>query len=127
MDPISDMFIRIKNAQRAGHESVQISHSKFKYEILKVLGRSGFVGKIERRGKRVRKTIDVALIYKDEVPMVNDVRLISKPSRRLYMPYKELDRPRHGGIIIISTSTGVMTSRDAKSAKVGGQLIAEVW
>lgn len=127
MDPVSDMFIRIKNAQKAGHESVQISYSKFKYEILKVLGRSGFVGKIERRGKRVRKTIDVALLYKDEAPKVNGVKLISKPSRRLYAPYKELGRSRHGGIIILSTPTGVMTSMDARKAKVGGQLIAEVW
>mgnify|MGYP001605888669 FL=1 len=127
MDPISDMFIRIKNAQKAGHESVQIYHSKFKHEILKVLERSGFVGKIERKGKRLRRTLEVALLYKDEAPKVNDVKLISKPSRRLYAPYKELGRPRHGGIIILSTPMGVMTSIDARKAKVGGQLIAEVW
>lgn len=127
MDPISDMFIRIKNAQKAGHETVQVPYSKFKHEILKVLERSGFIGKIERKGKRVKKSLEADLLYKDEKPVVEEIKLISKPSRRLYANNKSLRTPRHGGIVVISTPKGVLTSKEAKKEKVGGELIAEIW
>lgn len=125
--PISDMFIRIKNAQKAGHETVQIPHAKFKYEIARALERSGFVGKVEKRGKRIRKTMEVELLYQNETPIINGVKIISKPSRRLYIAYKAIKLSRHGGIILISTPRGVLTGQEARKAKVGGQLIAEVW
>lgn len=127
MDPISDMFIRIKNSGRAGHESVQIPYSKYKHEIAKVLERAGLVGKIERKGKRIRKTLEIQLISKSDKPAIGNVNLISKPSRRLYTPYKNLQKSRHGGILLVSTSKGIMTESEARKEKVGGQLIAEVW
>ena len=127
MDPVSDMFIRIKNAQKAGHETVQFPYSKFKHEILKVLERSGFIGKIERKGKRVKKALEADLLYKDEKPGIEEIKLISKPSRRLYANHKSLRFPRHGGIIVISTPKGVLTGKEAKNEKVGGELIAEIW
>jgi|SRR3989344_3039482 len=126
-DPISDMFIRIKNAGKAGHGSVQVPYSKFKHEIAKVMERSSLVGKIERKGKRIRKTLEIELISKNELPKISNVNLISKPSRRLYMPYKSLKDSRYGGTLILSTSKGIMTGREARKEKVGGQLIAEVW
>ena len=128
-DPTSDMFIRIKNAQKAGHETVQLPYSKFKYEILKVLERSGWVGSIERKGKRVKKILEVTLLYAGEggVPLIGGVSLISKPSRRIYSSYKEIRPAKHGGVVIISTSKGLMTTMEAKKAKLGGQLITEVW
>ncbi len=121
------MFIRIKNAQKAGHEAVQIPYSKFKHEIAKTLERAKFVGDVERKGKRVRKTLEVALLYTDGAPTVHEVKIISRPSRRLYAPHKDLRPPRHGGVLVLSTPKGVMTSEEARKAKVGGQLIAEVW
>lgn len=127
MNPISDMFIRIKNAQRAGHVSVRIPHSKFKHEILKVLERHGFVGSIERRGKRVKKILHAGLFYHDEIPMIREVKFLSRPGRRVEMPYKKLRPATHGGIIILSTSKGVMSGREARKEKIGGQLIAEIW
>lgn len=128
MDPISDMFIRIKNAYRAGHEAVVIPYSKFKYEIAKTLERSGFVGKVDRKGKRVRKVLEVALKYNAEgEPAVSGVRLISKPSRRFYTSYSDIRRAEYGGSWIISTPQGVMSGPEAKKAKVGGELIAEIW
>ena len=127
MDPISDMFIRIKNAQKAGHETVQIPYAKFKYEIAMVLERSGFVGKVEKKGKRIKKTMEMELLYQNETPIINGVKIISKPSRRLYISCKDIKQSRHGGIIILSTPQGVMTNTEARKAKVGGQLIAEVW
>jgi len=127
MDPISDMFIRIKNAQRADQESVQIPYSKFKHEIVKALERSGFIGKVERKGKRLRRVLNLKLLYENDMPKIRDVRLISVPSRRLYTGFRTLRSSRRGGIILVSTPKGVMTDREAKKAKVGGQLLAEIW
>lgn len=127
MDPISDMFIRIKNAQKAGHETVQFSYSKYKHEIAKALERKGYVGGIERKGKRVKKTLELKLQYRDGDPVVHGVRLISKPSRRLYVSCKELPASSHGGAIFLSTPKGVFTGEEARKEKVGGELVAEVW
>lgn len=128
MDPISDMFIRIKNAQIAGHETVQFGYSKFKHEIAKALERKGLVSAVERKGKRVKKTLEMKLFYKkDGDPAIHNVALISKPSRRLYAAYKELRPSRHGGMIVLSTPKGVFSSEEARREKVGGELIAEIW
>lgn len=127
MDPISDMFIRIKNAERAGHDAVRMPYSKFKHEIAKALERAGLVGALERKGKRVRKTLEIKLPRGTGVARVSDVRLLSRPSRRLYAHYRELPRVRRGGIIVVSTPRGVMSSVEARRQKVGGELIAEVW
>jgi small subunit ribosomal protein S8 len=127
VDPISDMLIRIKNAQKAGQESVSIPYSRFKNEIAETLHRAGLVGSIDRKGKKVRKSLTIRLVYRDDEPAVKVVRFLSKPSRRVFAPYKELRPARGGGILIITTPKGVMSSREARRAKVGGQLIAEVW
>lgn len=127
MDPISDMFIRIKNARRAGHDSLQISYSKFKYEILKVLDRSGFISEINRKGKRTKRFLEIKFSQKNKDFFMHNVRLISKPSRRLYTPYKDIRKSIYGGVIIISTPKGVLSSEEARKEKVGGEIIAEVW
>ncbi len=127
MDPISDMLIRIKNAQGARHEMVRLSYSKFKYEIAHALEANGYVGKIERKGKRIKKILEIELRYINEKPMIRGITLISKPSNRLYSGFKDLNSGRKGGIILISTPNGVMTGKEARKQKVGGMLIAEVW
>lgn len=127
MDPISDMLIRIKNASRRGHERVPIPYSRLKHEIAKVLERHGFLSGIERKGKRVRKILEVGLIGGKENPMIHDVALISKPSRRLYRASREMASARHGGVVIVSTPKGLLSAREARQANVGGEIIAEVW
>lgn len=127
MDPISDMLIRIKNAQAAGHEMVRLSHSKFKYEIARALEANGYIGTIDRKGKRVKKILEIGLLYKNELPLINGVKLISKPSNRIYASVKELHTARSGGVLLLSTPKGVMSAREARKQKVGGMLIAEVW
>lgn len=128
MDPISDMFIRVKNAQGARHDAVNIPFSKFKHEILKALERAGRIGTIERKGKRVKRFLEIGLLYnKDNGPLVRDVRLLSKPSRRTYVSVKDIPLSRHGGVVIITTSKGVMTRDEARKSGIGGQVLAEVW
>ncbi len=127
MDPISDFFIRIKNAQTAGHEAVQIPYSRLKHELARALERGGFVARPERKGKRVKKFLDVALIGGKENAKVHGVRLVSTPGRRVYLPYKDLRRSSRGGILLLTTSKGILSSEEARQKKVGGQVIAEVW
>jgi len=127
MDPVSDMFIRIKNANSAGLETVQVSYSRFKHDIAKAVSRAGYVGDVEVKGKRVRKVIEIGLQYRNGEPMVRNVKFLSRPSRRIYASYKELRVSPRGGAVFLTTSKGVLTERAAKKEKVGGQLIAEIW
>ena len=124
MDPISDMLIRIKNAATAGHETVSMPYSRMKHEIARALERARLVGGIQRRGKRVRKILEIGLLGGDGF---SGVRLLSTPGRRTYRAYRDLGRAPRGGVIILATSKGIMTEREARKEKVGGQLIAEVW
>ncbi len=126
-DPISDMFIRIKNAQLAGHEMVALPYSKFKHEIAKVLDKHEMIKSVERKGKRVRKTLEIELKPLESQVRIHDVKLISKPSRRLYAPLKKIPSSKHGGLILLSTPKGVMCEAEARKTKAGGEILAEVW
>lgn len=128
MDPISDLFIRIKNGYRAKKPMVIVPFSAFKAEIARVLAARGYIGAAEKRGRKVRKFLELELRYSGGAPALADVRLISKPSRRIYVT-KDIIRPvRQGhGLLIVSTSRGVMSGEDARKAGIGGVAIAEVW
>ena len=127
MDPVSDMFIRIKNSTCAGHPVVRLGYSKFKHEIAKALERAHVVGKTERKGRKVKKILEIQLPDKDSAMSICHVMFFSKPSRRLYASAKKLRSSRRRGVIIVSTPQGVMTVEEARKANVGGMLIAEVW
>ncbi len=127
MDPISDMLIRIKNAQAAGHETVLIPYSRLKHEIAKALERAGMVIRTERKGKRIKRVLEVALRGGSTAPAIRGVRLLSTPGRRLYASYRELRRGSRGGIYLLTTPKGILSGAEARKEKVGGELIAEVW
>ena|SRR3989338_54946 len=122
------MLIRIKNAQKAGHEAVSMPFSKFKFAVAKILEKNGYVGNVSKRGKKIKKFIEAILLYKDKTPRISAIRIISKPGRRVYMSFKDIRPVRQGyGIAIISTSKGLMTDKEAKKEGVGGEVIAEIW
>ena len=121
------MFIRIKNAQRARQEAVRIPYSQMKHEIAKALERLGMVGTSERKGKRIRKILDIQLLYPQGQPAIREVKLISKPSRRLYASYRDVYPAGRGGIILLTTPQGILSSIEARRQKVGGELLAELW
>ena len=128
MDPVSDMLIRVKNAQKAGHESVSMPFSKFKFAVAKILEKNGYVGDVSRRGKKIKKFIEINLLYKDKTPRISAIKRISKPGKRVYLSKKEIKPVRQGyGMSIISTPRGLMTDREAKKEGVGGEIIAELW
>jgi len=132
-DPISDMLNRIRNALMVLHPTVSIPFSKLKYEIAKILENEGLVKKVEKKGRKIKKVIEITLKYqKGEIKKIESVisglKRISKPGQRIYVRSKEIKRVRGGyGIAIISTPKGIMTSKEARKKKLGGEIICEVW
>jgi small subunit ribosomal protein S8 len=131
-DPISDMLIRIKNAQMVAHDQVSMPFSKMKFAIANVLKSSGFVSEVERKKKKIKKTeheqLVLTLKYLDGLGALQGVKIISRPSRRMYIKSTEIRPVRSGqGLAIISTSKGVMDSREARKQKLGGEILCEIW
>ncbi|MBI2054838.1 MAG: 30S ribosomal protein S8 [Candidatus Sungbacteria bacterium] len=127
-DPIGDMLVQLKNAYRAKKSSVIIPHSLMKECIARVLEVRGYIAGFEKKGKKIRKFMDIALKYSEGVPALLGARRISKPSRRLYVKAAELRPVKYGhGIALISTSHGIMSGDEARAKKLGGEIICEVW
>lgn len=127
-DPIADMLIRIKNAQTVGKVSVNVPFSQLKFNLAQILEKEGFLGKIEKKGKDMEKYLKINLKYNNNRMAISGVKRISKPSQRIYVK-KELLKPiKQGyGIAIISTSRGLMTNKEAKKQKLGGEIMCEIW
>ncbi len=128
-DPVGDLITRIKNAGAVGHESLSLPYSKLKAAVADVLERAGYIKYSEKKGKKTNKTLTIGLLYKkDGTPRITEAKRISKPGRRIYRGVKEIFPIRYGkGSIILSTSKGIMTGKDAKKAKLGGEALFEIW
>ncbi len=129
-DPIADLLTRIRNATRAKHARVDVPASKLKTEIARVLKEEGYIStyKLVEENK-VRKTLRVFLKYTpDKGSVITGLRRVSRPGSRNYVGISEI-RPVVGGlgISILTTPRGVMTGRAARKARVGGELLCEVW
>lgn len=128
-DPVADFITRLTNAGAVGHKTVSLPFSMFKLAIAEKLKDAGYLGGVEKKGKKVRKTLDVILKY-DEAgkPVINGVKRISKPGRRLYKSANEIMPVRYGhGALVLSTPKGVMTDKEARKAGIGGEALFEIW
>jgi len=126
-DPIADMLTRIRNGQSAGKKSVKMPSSKLKLAIAKVLKEEGYVAdyKTEKVGNHMEMTID--LKYYNGVPVIENLKRVSRPGLRIYRSKDELPKVLGGlGIAIVSTSNGVMTDRAARAIGHGGEVICTV-
>lgn len=133
-DPIADMFTRIRNANQAKHEKVEMSVSKTKLEILEVIKKEGYIQgyevlERELKNHRMEKYILVTLKYTDKKErVIKGITRISKPGLRIYAKAEDMPKVFNGlGIAIVSTSNGVMTDREARKLKIGGEVMAYVW
>ena len=128
-DTIGDFIVRLKNAGATGKTSVSVPYSAFKMAIAEKLKDAGFVKAIEKKGKKVRKTLDVVLKYDESgAHVISDVKRISKPGRRMYKSVIEIHPIRYGrGALILSTPKGVLTDKEARKEKVGGEALFEIW
>jgi small subunit ribosomal protein S8 len=128
-DPIGDMLTRIRNASSARHEKVVVPASGLKVRIAEVLKGEGYIKDYVRHEDGAQGAITIMLKYSaDREPAISDIKRVSKPGLRRYVPTDAIPRVLNGmGIAILSTSKGVMVDREARKQKVGGELICTVW
>ena len=133
-DPIADLLNRIRNAQAVSAPSVSVPFSNFKYQIAKVLEKEGYIKKVERKGRGSNKSIKFDLKYiKDpslakEAPFINGLKRTSKPGQRIYASRGEMKTSK-GKLsrLLVTTPQGVMTDKEAKRKKIGGEILFEIW
>ena len=128
-DPIADMLTRIRNGLIARHGEVRIPHSRVKARIAEILVREGYVEDVDIIAAGINSEIKVKLKYAaNRTPVIHGLKRVSRPGLRVYAGLSAVPRVQGGlGISILSTSRGVMTDREARRARVGGELLCEVW
>jgi small subunit ribosomal protein S8 len=129
-DPIGDMLTRIRNAQLRKLRDVSIPNSKFRAKILEVLKEQGYIinYNIELDKKTKKEFLLVNLKYNNGFPVIQEIKRVSKPGRRIYAKADSIQRIQNGlGVAIVSTSMGIMTDNDARTKNVGGEIICKVF
>ena len=128
-DPIADMITRIRNAQMRTLNTVSIPNSKFRAKILDVLKGEGYISNYKiKSDKKNKGSLLVDLKYNNGLPVIREIRRVSKPGRRIYTKADSIPKIQSGlGIAIVSTSMGIMSDSDARSENIGGEIICKVF
>ncbi len=128
-DPVADMLTRVRNANQALHESVSMPSSKLKEEIARILAAEGYIDSFDVAADGPKRTLTLKLKYgADRSRVLLGVRRISSPGRRVYSGAGDLPRVKGGlGVAVVSTSQGVLTDREARRRRLGGEVLCEVW
>jgi small subunit ribosomal protein S8 len=128
-DPVADMLTRIRNASQALHSTTSMPSSGLKEEIARILAEEGYIEGYEVRADGTKKTLEVSLRYGPERKrVISGLHRISKPGRRVYAGADELPRTRGGlGVVMVSTSQGLLADREARRRRLGGEIVCEVW
>lgn len=127
-DQISNLIVSLKNASDAGHPSLISPFSNMKASVLEVLEKEGFVGSVNKKGKKVTKFIEVGLLYENGKPRIQGVKRLSTFSKRNYKGVADIHPVKNGlGLLILSTPKGILTDRQAKKEKVGGEVLFKIW
>ncbi|HJO89828.1 MAG: 30S ribosomal protein S8 [Candidatus Pacebacteria bacterium] len=127
-DSIGDLIIQLKNAGNAGKTVISVPYSEFKFQVAEKLKEKGYTKSVSRRGKKIKKYLDIELEYKGKSPRINGVTRISKPGRRIYKKTSEIFPVKYGkGAIILSTPDGILTGEEARKKKMGGEALFKIW
>lgn len=128
-DPIADMLTRIRNAGLARHDRTEIPASRMKEAVAKILKSEGFIADVRPSEGEGPKKLTIVLKYgRDRQSAIDGIRRVSRPGRRVYVAHDQIPRVLSGlGISILSTSRGLMSDREARRQRIGGELICEVW
>lgn len=128
-DPIADMLTRVRNALAVSKAEVVLPFSKIKYEVAKILKKEGYLSEAEKVEEQFPPVLKLVLKYNaNAAPAITHIKRISKPGRRVYLSCENLPYVLNDlGIAVLSTSKGVMTNKQARRAKIGGEYICEVW
>jgi len=129
VDPIGDMITRIRNAQMRSLNHVNIPNSKFRAKILDVLKKEGYISDYKLSSETKNKnTLSVDLKYDNGLPVIKEIKRISKPGRRIYARANSIPKIQNGlGLAIVSTSKGIMTDNEARNQNIGGEIICRVF
>lgn len=121
----TDFLIKIKNAERAGKKSVKVPATEMNKAIAVVLKEKGFIKEYEVKGRLPKRYLDIELTKESSI---SGLKLVSKPSERHYVPYRKVKKIKGGfGMVVLSTSKGVMHGEQARKEKVGGEILFEMW
>ena len=128
-DPIGDMITRIRNAQMRRLNKVRVPRSKFREKILDILKQEGYIADYKVLSDSNTKTsLSVDLKYSNGLPVIKEIKRVSKPGRRIYVRATSIPKIKNGlGVAIVSTSIGIMTDNDARSKNVGGEIICKIF
>jgi len=127
-DPITDMLNQIRNAQAVAKPEISVLFSQIKQEIAQILSKEGFVGSVKKAAKKEDNTLKIVLKYNENIPAITGMNRISKPGQRIYVKVTDIKPVKGGkGITIISTSKGLMTNKEARKVKLGGEVLCEIW
>jgi small subunit ribosomal protein S8 len=127
-DPIADMLTRIRNAIAVSKQEVLMPHSKQKETVAKVLQSANFVDRIEVLSSGVSKQLKIVINQEDTNARITNIERLSKPGRRMYVGADKIPMIKSGrGIVVVSTSQGMMSGREARKARLGGELICKVY
>ena len=123
-----NLLIKIKNAAAAKKERVKVPYTEMDFKIAEILAREGMVAAVEKKGRLPKRIIEIRPAYKEGKTVVSAVRFLSTPGRRIYRGWRELRPVRQGyGFAVVSTPKGIMTNREARKEKVGGEMLFEIW
>jgi len=128
-DPVADMLTKIRNASQAKHEKVDIATSKMKLQIVKIMKNEGYVKNFKKVTKDGVAYLRVFLKYNEKQDaVIHGLKRVSTPGRRVYVGYRNLPRVYNGyGIVVISTSAGIITGKKATEQLIGGELVCTIW
>lgn len=127
-DPIADMLTRIRNAIMVRKNEVILPHSKVKQAVAELLQQNGFLSSVSVVDATIGKSLKIVINGEHENARITDIKRLSKPGRRSYVAAKEIPTVKRGrGIVIVSTSKGLLTGSDAKAQKIGGELLLQVY
>jgi len=127
-DPISDMLARIRNAARVNRNEVYLPHSKIKEDVAKILMANGYLRSVNRNQSGGRLQLALTIADEDQPSQITSIKRLSRPGRRVYVGANGIPTVKRGrGIIIISTSNGLMSGTEAAAKKLGGELICEIY
>ncbi|MEZ0329655.1 MAG: 30S ribosomal protein S8 [Dissulfuribacterales bacterium] len=127
-DPIADMLTRLRNAASAKHDKIEIAASKIKVAMIELLKQKGFIDSYRLIRDKEFDVLKIVLKYNNKSPMILGVKRLSKPGRRVYCSYDKIPKIKNGaGMVIVSTSKGLLTDTQARKNKLGGELICSIW
>ena len=127
-DPIGDMITRIRNAQLRALNNVTIPSSKFRARILDVLKQEGYIANYKISSDNKKESLLVDLKYSNGLPVIKEIKRVSKPGRRIYARAGSIEKIKNGlGVAIVSTSMGIMSDNDARTKNIGGEIICRVF